>query len=82
MVVTKANSTSTKSALLALHWLIFMLDLKFMTNAMILISILLISHFVDGDVPPALSNVVTFHSSFSLQACLIIWLTSMLVTKL
>ena len=73
MVVTKANSTSTKSALLALHWLIFMLDLKFMTNAM---------NFVDGDVPLALSNVVTFHSSFSLQACLIIWLTSMLVTKL
>ena len=55
--------------------------LKFMTNAVVLILTLLISQFWMATFHVPLLMVFTMLSLFGSQECLIIWLTSMLVTN-
>ena len=84
LYLNKVNSIDTKVAFLDLHLLIstgFVLskiydqreDFYFDTVNFPLL---------DGDVPRVLLVVLTFLSLFGLLAYLVIWLTSMLVTKL
>ena len=83
--LNKANSTDTEAAVLDFHLSISngFVYLIFMTNAMLLILTLLISRFFGWWRSSCLPLMVfTFLSFFGLQECLVIWLTSMLVTKL